>query len=438
MENTSLSIESEYIKNLQQQIYFLELEAKFLREQTKKAINTQPLLACEMEHMTQNLQTLQFKADGLELELKRKKDGLNMLKMERNQLNSQISMVNEQHLKEKQGLVEEIRQWKREKAEKDEQISAKHIEISYAKQQMEEQQINLKNKEQTILMLKTKVTQQLERQKATELQLSEKKKECLEVQSAVHELEEKILKKTAAMHEQITHELRNEISFLYHQIRERELLAEQDRLLRSKIADDYAALTKENNLLQSRFLELVKQRDIEKVLKEEVYTTHSASIVQFLTVKDQEEHLQREIKRYQDLLEQEMSTFQELEDKISMLEKRSTTVDLNIATLSSRIAEVRAMLEKEEQDNIELKRENSLLIDFASNLKKQLAGKENSLLEASNKVLDLDEAISALKMKHTLHQSLQSDKWDKIYKMANSMKKLSNSMVDIIDRIGKE
>lgn len=55
-----------------------------------------------------------------------------------------------------------------------------------------------------------------------------------------------------------------------------------------------------------------------------------------------------------------------------MLEKRSTTVDLNIATLSSQIAEVRAMLEKEEQDNIELKRENSLLIDFASNLKKQV------------------------------------------------------------------
>lgn len=54
-------------------------------------------------------------------------------------------------------MVEEIRQWKREKAEKDEQISAKHIEISYAKQQMEEQQMNLKNKEQTILMLKTKV-----------------------------------------------------------------------------------------------------------------------------------------------------------------------------------------------------------------------------------------------------------------------------------------
>lgn len=53
-------------------------------------------------------------------------------------------------------------------------------------------------------------------------------------------------------------------------------------------------------------------------------------------------------------------------------------------------------------------------------------------------MLGLDEAISALKMKHTLHQSLQSEKWDKISKMANSMMKLSNSMVNIIDRIGKE
>ncbi|XP_070589551.1 uncharacterized protein [Erythrolamprus reginae] len=385
MENTSLYIESEYIKNLQQQIYFLELEAKFLREQTKKGINTQPLLACEMEHMAQNLQTLQCKADSLDLELKRKKDGLNFLMMERNQLNNQISMANEQHLKEKQGLIEEIRQWKRKKAEKDEQISAKQIEISYAKQELEEQQMNLKNKEQTILMLKTKVTQQLERQKTMELKLSENKKEFLEMQSAVHEMEEKILKKTAAMHDQITRELRNEISFLHHHIRERELLAEQDHLLRNKIADDYAALTKENNLLQSKFLELVKQTNI-----------------------------------------------------ISLLEKRSTNADLNTATLNSRIAEVSAMLQKEEQDNIELKREKSLLIDFATNLKKQLAGKENSLLEASNKMLGIDEAISALKMKRTLHQSLQSEKWDKISKMANAMMKLSNSMVNIIDRIGEE
>ncbi|XP_063166548.1 kinectin-like isoform X2 [Candoia aspera] len=361
-----------------------------------------------------------------------------MLKMERNQLNNQINMADEHHLKEKRVLVEEIRQLKREKAEKDEQISTKETEISYAKQQLEEQQMNLKNKEQAILMLKTKVMQQLEQQKVMELQLSEKRKEFLEMQSAVHEMEEKILKKTAAMHEQITHDLRNEISFLHHQICERELLAEQDRLLRSKMVDDYAALTKENNVLQSRLLELVKQTDIQRVLKEEVYTTHSASIAQFLTVKDQEANLQREIKRHQEILEQEMSTFQELEDKISILEKRNTTLDLNISTLSSRVAEVKAMLEKEERDNIELKRENSLLIDFASNLKKQLAGKENRLLQASNKMLALDEAISALKIKHTLHRSLQSEKWDKISKMANSLKKLKNSMADIVDRMGKQ
>lgn len=52
-----------------------------------------------------------------------------------------------------------------------------------------------------------------------------------------------------------------------------------------------------------------------------MYTTHSASIPQFLTVKDQEEQLQHEIKTHQDLLEQEMSTFQELEDKVEWLNK---------------------------------------------------------------------------------------------------------------------
>lgn len=40
------------------------------------------------------------------------------------------------------------------------------------------------------------------------MQLSEKRQELLKVQSAVNEMEDKIFKKTAAMQEQITHELR--------------------------------------------------------------------------------------------------------------------------------------------------------------------------------------------------------------------------------------
>ncbi|XP_061479732.1 FK506-binding protein 15-like isoform X1 [Rhineura floridana] len=374
MENSSLSIESEYIKNLQQHIYFLELEANFLREQAKKATNLQPLIASETEHMLQKLQELQSHSDGFQLELKRKESGLNILKRERDQLRNQINVAEEHNSKEKQVLVEEIIALKRKKEENDRQISVKEVEILHAKQELEQQQMNLSNTQQSILVLQAKVKQRSEQQKALELQLSEKRQELLKVQSAMNEMEDKIFKKTVAMQEQITHDLRNEISFLHQQICERELLAEQDCFLRSKMVDDYAALTKENATLRSRLLELIKQTNIERAL-EESYTSHSDSIAQFLMLKDREDHLQREIMRHQELLKQENSTFQDLEDKITILKKGSTSFNLRIATMSSQVAEVRALIDKEKQDNLELKRDKALLVDLATNLQKQLVDK---------------------------------------------------------------
>nr|XP_020649760.1 centrobin-like isoform X3 [Pogona vitticeps] len=310
---------------------------------------------------------LQSQSDGLQLELKRKESGLQMLKLERERLSNQITVADETYSKEKQTLVEKIVELKRRKEQKDREVSVKEMEILQAKQELEQQQMCLSNRQQAIIELKGKVKQQVELQKEVKFQLSEKRREFLKVQSAVHEIENKIFRKTAAMQEHITHELRNEISILHQQVRERELLAEQDRLLRSKMVDDYATLTKENAMMQSRLLELNKQREIERVLKEESYTALSAGIMQFLAVKDHENHLKEEIQRYQELLEQEESTFRDLQDK--------------------------------------------------------LAEKEN-FLQASIKMLQLDEAMSALRIKHAFCSSSPSEKWDEISKMTKSMKNL--------------
>lgn len=48
-------IESEYIKNLQQQVYFLELEANYLREQARKATEMHPVMTSEAERMLDKL-----------------------------------------------------------------------------------------------------------------------------------------------------------------------------------------------------------------------------------------------------------------------------------------------------------------------------------------------------------------------------------------------
>ncbi|XP_019375562.1 PREDICTED: kinesin-like protein KIF15 isoform X1 [Gavialis gangeticus] len=444
MDSTTSSIESEYIKNLQQQIYFLELEASFLRRQTKKTTDLQPLIVSETKHVFKKIQELQTQADGLHLELKQKESSLNMLQADRERINNHINVANERHSKEKQALVEEIIELKKRKEQTYRETSDKEMEILHAKQELEQQETNLSNSEQKVLAIQSKLKQRSEQQKAVEVRLSEKRMELLKLQTAVREMEDKIFKKTAVIQDQITCNIRGEISFLHQQVRERELLAEQDRFLRNKMMGDYASLTKENTMLRSQLLELKKQLDIERALREESYTSHSSSITQLLTMKEHEEDLQHKIKRHQELLMQEKNNFQDLMKKIRILEKERTSLDLSIATMNSRTAELKGMLAKEEQDNIELQRDKALLIDLVSNLQNQftfsslqLVGRDSKLSQASNMMLELDENISALKRKHELHQSLQSEKWQEISKMASSMRKLTKSMTNVAEIMGK-
>ncbi|XP_029452248.1 myosin-9-like [Rhinatrema bivittatum] len=377
---------------------------------------------------------MQFYADGLRLELKRKEASLHLWQTELERLKSQIDMAEDVHSKEKRSLVEEIIQLKRMREETSRQISQKETEILLVRQELERELTNESNKEQQIMILQSKLKQRSEQQKAVELQVSEKNMEILKVQSGMHEMEEKIQQHTAVMHEQITRDLRNEITLLHQQLREKTLRGEQDRLLRSKIMDDCAVLTKENAALGSQHLEINKQLDIERRLKEEHFTSHSASIAQLLTVKDHEEQLQRELKRLQALLEQEKSNFKDIMKKIQILEKGSTSLDLNVATMSSQIAELKALLAKEEQDNTQLRRDKTLLVDHASNLQMQLSGKDKELFQMTSRIEKLDEDVLALISKHTLHLPEQLERWQKMPDMAHSTRSLTKSLTDLAGR----
>nr|XP_033795128.1 unconventional myosin-Vb-like isoform X3 [Geotrypetes seraphini] len=147
---TVLNVEAEYISNLQQQIYFLELEANFLRKQTKKTTALQPRITSEAELMFQKLREMQSQAEGLRLELKRKEASLYIWRSELEQLRSQISYIEDGHSREKQSLVKEIIQLKQTKEQTDRQVSQKETEILLLRQELEKELTNENNKAQQI------------------------------------------------------------------------------------------------------------------------------------------------------------------------------------------------------------------------------------------------------------------------------------------------
>ncbi|KXJ09259.1 hypothetical protein AC249_AIPGENE18890, partial [Exaiptasia diaphana] len=77
------NIENEYIRNLQQQVYFLELETNYLREQARKASVIPPRVTEEADRMMRKLRDLQSQLDERSNDVSRKESKLLMLEAEK-------------------------------------------------------------------------------------------------------------------------------------------------------------------------------------------------------------------------------------------------------------------------------------------------------------------------------------------------------------------
>ncbi|XP_067874364.1 chromosome partition protein Smc-like isoform X3 [Heterodontus francisci] len=366
--------------------------------------------------------------DGLRLELKRKEANLSMLQTEKERLSNQLNLSDDFHLKEKQSLVDKIVQLKKMKELSDRELSHKEMELLQNKQELERQLTNLKNNEHKVSIIKQQIEQRSEQEKVIETQLGEKRLELLKVQSALHEMEEKYYSNTATMQDKITRDFRDEIRHLYQQLREKEMMREQDRFLRNKMADDCAAMTKEHAILHSQTLELNKQLERERMLKEETDSFRTSSVVQLITVKDHEEQLRHEVKRQKELLKIEKKKFKELMEKILLLEEGKTSVELNEATVRSRIAETENRFASDEEENLQLQRDKALLVDLITDLQNQLSSKEKELCRIYSEIQLFDQDISTLKSQNALEQSLRSEKWQELSRVSSSMMELTGSM----------
>ncbi|XP_060677185.1 ERC protein 2-like [Hemiscyllium ocellatum] len=378
--------------------------------------------------MLQKLQEMRSQVDGLHLELKRKEANLNMLQTQKEKLSNEVNLSEDSYLKEKHSLVEEILQMKKMKEITDMALSHKEMELLQSKQELERQVTKLKNNQHKVTVIKRQIEQRSEQEKMIGTQLGEKSLELLKVQSALQEMEEKYYSKTATMQDKITRDFRDEIRHLHQQLREKEVMREQDRFLRSKIADDCAAMTKENAVLHSQTLELNKQLERERMLKEETDICRSSSVVQLITVKDKEEQLRYEVKRHKELLEMEKIKFKELMEKILLLEQGKTSIELNEATVRSRIAEIKSRFSCDEEENLQLQRDKALLVDLITDLQKQLSSKEEELSQIYSEIQLFEQDISTLKSQNAMDQSFGSEKWQQLAKSTSSVMELTGPM----------
>ncbi|XP_019628397.1 PREDICTED: paramyosin-like [Branchiostoma belcheri] len=415
------NIEAEYIKNLQQQVYFLELEANFLRDQAKKATDIHPRMTAEAERMLRKLRDLQSEVDGLSLEIRRKESHLDMLSTEKSRVESKLVTTEDAYSREKRLLMDEIVSLRKLKEVADRDITIKDRDILALREQLTQTQVDYNNANHKIKILQTQLDQRAADHKVTQYHLEEKRADLLKTQSALSAAEDRYYTSTAAMAEAATKDLREETRLLRIKLKDHEMSSDQDRFLRNKMSDDLARVTKENALLGQQVAELNRQLDRERHLREDKETREASKTMEVMSLQDHERQLKFEIETLRNQLEEERAKVRNYMDQVRVQEELGTSVRLEGATAKSQLRELEGIHTSTNVENSQLRRDKALLVDHVAELQKQLTVKEEEILRLRNHVYTLQGDVDRVRSATLLESSIQAQKWDEISRLTRSL-----------------
>jgi chromosome segregation ATPase len=248
--------------------------------------------------------------------------------------------------------------------------------------------------------------------------IDDKRSELLKAESKLRETEEKYYSSAAMISDKVKDDLREEIRLLKQKLKETESNAGQDRYLRSKLNDDSANLVKENAQLTQQVLELQKQLERERSLRESTDTRHSQNVSELATLKDHENNLRLGLDQAKDQLRQEQEKVKHLLEQIAHLEQMNTGHQLSISTAHSHIAELTAIQQTLQTETEQLRRDNSTLAHRLSEAQHQVDEKQ-AIVE------ELELRLHNLEPLHELQISIDSQKWEEFGRLATSMKTLA-------------
>ncbi|XP_014675555.1 PREDICTED: intracellular protein transport protein USO1-like isoform X2 [Priapulus caudatus] len=422
------NIEVEYIKNLQQQIYFLELEVSFLRELANRTSSLHPVMTAEAEKMLSKLRDMQREIDQLRADLRRKDTQLELSEGEKLGLLDKVKVSEDDKTRSKRMMVEEIIDMKKQMEMQRKEMARRDNQISDLQAVVEQKTIALQSSEHKAEVFRNQILQTEDQLNKAKLLVEEKRVEVLRKESSIREMEDKFYSSTVSVQEAATKDLREEIRYVKHKLKEAEMSADQERYLRSKIGDDKASLIKENSSLASQLLELQKTRDLEKTLKDQQEGRRTAEISELVLLRDREKDLQRQVTQLTEQVTDERSKCTKYIDDMGRLERINTSKDIESTSMKTRLTDVEGVKTNIERDVYQLRRDKSVLVDHVAELQQQIKRKDDQILRLKAEMHALQSRISSLTDENQMQRSMQTQKWEEFEKLAEGMKNLSRTM----------
>ncbi|XP_078541734.1 uncharacterized protein LOC144827218 [Lissotriton helveticus] len=426
---TSLTtIETEYIKNLQKQVYLLELETSFLKGQAQKATSIQPKITSEADKMLKTMKEVQSEINTIQVELATKESSADILKAENEALQRKFQSLSDANTREKHILMEDVAKYKQLDEMASQDMALKEAELMKIQQELQRAVISVKEKEQNVDLLETQLHHQVQQHQSVEAKLAENRTELLRLHTSLHQLEESLMTSSHSAQEQIGLELRREAEKLRQQLMEKELSASEDKYLRNKMAEDCAHLTKENGRLQSQVLAASKQLEQERQLREAETNNTSRRITDLVSSKEKTRHLELVLSQLKRMVQDERQKNLSAQEQLLHTQQARKSVEMNGQSLQNQLLDLEKRISRVRLENSQLRTDKTHLVANISQLHKQIAERENAILHMNEHVNRLSHDLNNLKSYVDIDESAQKGRWNEFSNITSSMQQIANTM----------
>ncbi|ELU18498.1 hypothetical protein CAPTEDRAFT_188336 [Capitella teleta] len=419
---------SESFNNLRKSTGNLAMSFDSTGKSTARKIDNE-LEKIESEYI-KNLQQQQMQSDveSMQMEVKRKDASAELAMSEKERLQNRLKAEEDAYAREKRLLLEEVVQLKKEKEALEKDGSRKDGQVLRAREELDQSAAALRSAETKIQMLRNQLVQREDQNKIIQSALDEKRNEVLKTETSLREMEEKYYTSSASLQDKIVPDLREEVRQLHRKLKEAEMNGEQDRYLRNKLSDDSGHLIKENALLNQQVVELQKQLERERELREANDGRRDKKISELVALREKEKTLQLELAQTQDSLKHEKTRAEHYLQQLSKRDQYATSQELQFSTTKCRLAEVEGQCRNFDAENSDLRRDKHLLTELLADVQNQVDEKDKEIMTLRAHIHSLESRLHDLEHLKDLETTVNSQKWEEFSRLAESMKTLSRSM----------
>ncbi|KAE8599084.1 hypothetical protein XENTR_v10017053 [Xenopus tropicalis] len=378
--------------------------------------------------MITQMKEVQSHINSMEVELSIKEKRINSVKREKETIHNNLQSLSETNFREKMVLLEEVTQLKKLAEVSTLDIAHKEEELQKIQHELQRTINNVKEKESEVLHLQAEHQEQIKEHESVEQKLAEKRVEYLRMQSVLHQLEEKYLTAAQSVQSKIGSELRKEAEKLRYQLKEKQMSADEDKYLRTKMAEDCSCLTKENGHLHSQVLEATKQLEKERQLREEQNLNRTKRISELTSGKEKERQLEMTLSYWKRLVQDEKEKVTSAQEQLLKEQKGRKFVELNGSSLKSQLTDLEKRRSGLQLENSQLRVDKTHLVEHISQLHKQIADRDNEIRRMQGHVDSLCYDMNSLQLRRDVSESSQKEAWKQLSNITQSVHQLAEEM----------